>query len=203
VFEGQPVRRRDFITLVGGAAAGWPLAARAQQPAIPLIGFLSGGEERAFAPNVAGFIRGLKDIGYVEGQNVAIEYRWAEGDYDRLPTMANELAHRPAAVLVASGGTTVARAAKAATGTIPIVFATADDPVVNGLVASLNRPGENITGVALLSNELAAKRFGLVRELIPQAKSIALLVNTDNPESRTIVKGTEAAANSTGTKLIV
>jgi putative tryptophan/tyrosine transport system substrate-binding protein len=203
VFEGQPVRRRDFITLVGGAAAGWPLAARAQQPAIPLIGFLSGGEERAFAPNVAGFIRGLKDIGYVEGQNVAIEYRWAEGDYDRLPTMANELAHRPAAVLVASGGTTVVRAAKAATGTIPIVFATADDPVVNGLVASLNRPGENITGVALLSNELAAKRFGLVRELIPQAKSIALLVNTDNPESRTIVKGTEAAANSTGTKLIV
>jgi putative ABC transport system substrate-binding protein len=110
-------------------------------------------------PNVAGFIRGLKDIGFVEGQNVAIEYRWAEGDYDRLPTMANELAHRPIVVLVASGGTAVARAAKAATGTatgaIPIVFATADDPVANGLVASLNRPGENITGVALLSNELA------------------------------------------------
>jgi putative tryptophan/tyrosine transport system substrate-binding protein len=201
------MRRREFICLISGGAAAWPLAARAQQSAMPVIGFLSSGEERGFAPNVAGFIRGLKDIGFVEGQNVAIEYRWAEGDYDRLPTMANELAHRPIVVLVASGGTAVARAAKAATGTatgaIPIVFATADDPVANGLVASLNRPGENITGVALLSNELAAKRLGLVRELIPQAKSVALLVNTENPESRTIVKVTEAAANSTRTKLIV
>jgi putative ABC transport system substrate-binding protein len=197
------MRRREFICLISGGAAAWPLAARAQQSAMPVIGFLSGGEERAFAPNVAGFIRGLKDIGFVEGQNVAIEYRWAEGDYERLPTMANELAHRPIVVLVASGGTAVARAAKAATGTIPIVFATADDPVANGLVASLNRPGENITGVALLSNELAAKRLGLVRELIPQAKSVALLVNTENPESRTIVRVTEAPANSTGTKLIV
>jgi putative tryptophan/tyrosine transport system substrate-binding protein len=168
-----------------------------------VVGFLSGGEERAFAPNVTGFIRGLRDIGYVDGQNVAIEYRWAKGDYDKLPTLANELAHRPITVLVASGGTAVARAAKAATGTIPIVFATADDPVANGLVASLNRPGENITGVALLSNELAAKRLGLVRELIPHAKSVALLVNTENPESSTIVKGTEAAAKSIGTKLIV
>jgi putative tryptophan/tyrosine transport system substrate-binding protein len=155
------MRRREFICLISGGAAAWPVAARAQQSAMPVIGFLSGGEERAFAPNVAGFIRGLKDIGFVEGQNVAIEYRWAEGDYERLPTMANELAHRPIVVLVASGGTAVARAAKAATGTIPIVFATADDPVANGLVASLNRPGENITGVALLSNELAAKRLGL------------------------------------------
>jgi putative ABC transport system substrate-binding protein len=179
------------------------LAARAQQQPMPVVGFLSGGEEQAFAPNVAGFIRGLRDIGYVDGQNVAIEYRWAKGDYDKLPTLANELAHRPITVLVASGGTVVARAAKAATGTMPIVFATADDPVANGLVASLNRPGENITGVALLSNELAAKRFGLVRELIPQAKSVALLVNTENPESSTIVKGTEAAAKSIGTKLIV
>jgi putative ABC transport system substrate-binding protein len=168
-----------------------------------VIGFLSSGEERAFAPNVAGFIRGLKDVGYVDGQNVAIEYRWANGDYDRLPTLANELAHRPITVLVASGGTAVARAAKAATGTIPIVFAAADDPVANGLVASLNRPGENITGVALLSDELAAKQLGLVRELIPQAKSVALLVNTENPESVTIVKGTEAAAKSIGIELIV
>ena len=173
------MRRREFIALLGGVAGNWPLASRAQQPAMPVIGFLSGGEERAFAPNVAGFIHGLKDIRFVEGQNVAIEYRWAEGDYERLPTMANELAHRPIAVLVASGGTTVARAAKAATETIPIVFATADDPVANGLVVSLNRPGENITGVALLSNELAAKRLRLVRELIPQAKSVALLVNTE------------------------
>ena len=197
------MRRREFITLLGAAATAWPLAARAQQQPMPVVGFLSGGEERAFAPNVAGFIRGLRDIGYVDGQNVAIEYRWAKGDYDKLPTLANELAHRPITVLVASGGTVVARAAKAATGTMPIVFATADDPVANGLVASLNRPGENITGVALLSNELAAKRLGLVRELIPQAKSVALLVNTENPESSTIVKGTEAAAKSIGTKLIV
>ena len=197
------MRRREFITLLGAAATAWPLAARAQQQPMPVVGFLSGGEERAFAPNVAGFIRGLRDIGYVGGQNVAIEYRWAKGDYDKLPTLANELAHRPITVLVASGGTVVARAAKAATGTIPIVFATADDPVASGLVASLNRPGENITGVALLSNELAAKRLGLVRELIPQAKSVALLVNTENPESSTIVKGTEAAAKSIGTKLIV
>jgi putative tryptophan/tyrosine transport system substrate-binding protein len=173
------MKRREFIAIAGGAAA-WSFVAHAEQP---LIGFLSGGEERAFAPNVAGFILGLKDKGLVEGQNVAIEYRWAEGDYERLPTMANELAHRPIVVLVASGGTAVARAAKAATGTIPIVFATADDPVANGLVASLNRPGENITGVALLSNELAAKRLGLVRELIPQAKTVALLVNTENPAS--------------------
>jgi putative tryptophan/tyrosine transport system substrate-binding protein len=143
------MRRRDFIALIGNAAATWPLAARAQQQPMPVVGFLSGGEERAFAPNVAGFIRGLRDIGYVDGQNVAIEYRWAKGDYDKLPTLANELAHRPITVLVATGGTVVARAAKAATGTIPIVFATADDPVANGLVASLNRPGENITGVAL------------------------------------------------------
>jgi putative ABC transport system substrate-binding protein len=197
------MRRREFITFLGAAATAWPLAARAQQQPMPVVGFFSSGEERAFAPNVAGFIRGLRDIGYVGGQNVAIEYRWAKGDYDKLPTLANELAHRPITVLVASGGTVVARATKAATGTIPIVFATADDPVANGLVASLNRPGENITGVALLSNELAAKRLGLVRELIPQAKSVALLVNTENPESSTIVKVTEAAAKSIGTKLIV
>jgi putative ABC transport system substrate-binding protein len=196
------MRRREFVTLVGGVVA-LPLSVSAQQPTIPVIGFLSSGEERAFAPNVAGFIRGLKDVGYVDGQNVAIEYRWANGDYDRLPTLANELAHRPITVLVASGGTAVARAAKAATGTIPIVFAAADDPVANGLVASLNRPGENITGVALLSDELAAKQLGLVRELIPQAKSVALLVNTENPENRTIVKGTEAAAKSIGSELIV
>src|SRR5437588_12232107 len=120
------MRRREFITFLGAAATAWPLAARAQQQPMPVVGFLSGGEERAFAPNVAGFIRGLRDIGYVGGQNVAIEYRWAKGDYDKLPTLANELAHRPITVLVASGGTVVARATKAATGTIPIVFATAD-----------------------------------------------------------------------------
>ena len=153
------MKRRQFIGLVGGMAALWPVIGRAQQSAVPTIGFLSSGAEHAFAPNVAGFIRGLQELGYSPGQNVAISYRWADGQYDRLPAMAAELAGLRIAVLVASGGTAVARAAKAATATIPIIFATADDPVANGIVASLNRPGEKITGVALLSTELVAKRL--------------------------------------------
>ena len=131
------MKRREFITLFGSAAASWPLVVRAQQAATPVIGFLSSGAEQAFAPLVAGFIRGLKETGFTERQNVFIEYRWAEGDYGRLPEMANELARRPVTVLVASGGTVAARAAKEATSTIPIVFSTADDPVANGLIASL------------------------------------------------------------------
>jgi putative ABC transport system substrate-binding protein len=197
------MRRREFITVVGSAVAGWPLAARAQQPAVPVIGFLSSGGERAFAPMVAGFVRGLKESGFTESQNVVIEYRWAEGEYGRLPTMANELVRRPVSVLMASGGTVAARAAKEATTTIPIVFSTADDPVTNGLVASLNRPGANITGVAFLSTELAGKRLGLVHELIPQAKSVALLVNAGNSESRTIINDTQDAASSMGIKLVL
>jgi putative ABC transport system substrate-binding protein len=197
------MRRRDFISVLCGTAATWPLAARAQQPGMPVIGFLSSGSERAFAPNVAGFVRGLNETGYVGGQNVAIEFRWAEGQYDRLSKMANELVLRPVTVLAASGGTLAVRAAKAATATIPIVFATADDPVATGLVASLNRPGGNLTGVALLSTELVAKRLGLVRELIPQTKSIALLVNADSPESETIAKDVHEAANTIGAKILV
>ena len=153
------MRRRDFITLLCGAAVASPLAARAQQPAMPVVGFLSSGAEQAFAPNVAGFLRRLRETGYIQGQNVAIEYRWADSHYDRLSAMATELVRQRVAVLVASGGTAVARAAKGATRTIPIVFSTADDPVANGIVGSMNRPGENITGVALLSTELAGK-FG-------------------------------------------
>jgi ABC-type uncharacterized transport system substrate-binding protein len=168
----------------------------------PVIGFLSSGAERAFAPMVAGFIQGLKETGFTEGHNVLIEYRWADGDYARLPEMANELARRPVKVLVASGGTVAARAAKEATGTIPIVFSAADDPIANGLVASLNRPGANITGVAFLSAELAGKRLGLVRELIPQAKLVALLVNAGNPESRTIIKDSQEAASSIGIRIV-
>jgi putative ABC transport system substrate-binding protein len=169
---------------------------------MPVIGFLSSGSEQAFAPNVAGFLRGLQETGYIQGQDVAIEYRWANSQYDRLPAMANELVRRRVAVLVASGGTAVARAAKEATRTIPIVFSTADDPVANRLVGSLNRPGENITGVALLSTELAAKRLGLLRELIPQAKTVALLINADNPESATIAKDAQEAANAIGVKVL-
>lgn len=197
------MRRRQFIILVGGAAAAaWPLAARAQQSTTPVVGFLSSGADRAFAPMVAGFIRGLNEAGFTEGQNVAVEYRWAEGEYDRLPAMANELVRRPVNVLVASGGTVAARAAKAATSTIPIVFSTADDPVDNGLVASLNRPGGNITGVAFLSTELGGKRLGLAREMVPQVKSVALLVNAGNPESRTIIKESQEAASSVGITIV-
>jgi len=195
------MRRREFITL-GGAVVAWPLSARAQQP-VPVIGFLSSGGKRAFAPMVAGFVRGLRESGFTEGQNVLIEYRWAEGEYGRLPEMANELARRPVTVLMASGGTVAARAAKEATSTIPIVFSTADDPIANGLVASMNRPGANITGVAFLSTELAGKRLGLVRELVPQPKSVALLVNAGNSESGTIVKDTQNAASSMGIRLVL
>ena len=196
------MRRREFVKFVGGAVAAWPITAHAEQP-VPTIGFLSSGSERAFAPNVAGFVRGLQEIGYSPGQNFAITYRWADGQYDRLPDMAAELAQLHVAVLVASGGTAVARAAKAATATTPIIFATADDPVANDLVASLNRPGENITGVALLSTELVAKRLGLLRELMPQAKSIALLVNADNPESVTVNRDALKAAEASGVKVLI
>jgi ABC-type uncharacterized transport system substrate-binding protein len=197
------MRRRDFIALFGCVTAiAWTKSARTQA-GIPLIGFLSSGTEQAFAPNVAGFISGLKETGYIVGQNVAVEYRWAESQYERLSTMANELARRPIAVLVASGGTAVVRAAQGATRKIPIVFATADDPVANGLVSSLNHPGENITGVALLSTELSAKRIGLVRELVPQTKTIALLANRDNPENVHDVRDAQDAANSVGVKVLV
>jgi putative tryptophan/tyrosine transport system substrate-binding protein len=197
------MRRRDFIALLGCVTTiAWTKSARTQ-PGIPLIGFLSSGTEQAFAPNVAGFISGLKETGYIVGQNVAVEYRWAESQYERLSTMANELARRPIAVLVASGGTAVVRAAQGATRKIPIVFTTADDPVANGLVPSLNHPGENITGVALLSTELSAKRIGLVRELVPQTKTIALLANRDNPENAHDTKDAQDAANSIGVKVLV
>jgi putative tryptophan/tyrosine transport system substrate-binding protein len=197
------MRRRDFIALFGCVTTiAWTKSARTQ-PGIPLIGFLSSGTEQAFAPNVAGFISGLKETGYIIGQNVAVEYRWAESQYERLSTMANELARRPIALLVASGGTAVVRAAQGATRKIPIVFATADDPVANGLVSSLNHPGENITGVALLSTELSAKRIGLVRELVPQTKTIALLANRDNPENVHDIRDAQDAANSVGVKVLV
>jgi putative tryptophan/tyrosine transport system substrate-binding protein len=197
------MRRRDFIALFGCVTTvAWTKSARTQA-GIPLIGFLSSGTEQAFAPNVAGFISGLKETGYIVGQNVAVEYRWAESQYERLSTMANELARRPIAVLVASGGTAVVRAAQGATRKIPIVFATADDPVANGLVSSLNHPGENITGVALLSTELSAKRIGLVRELVPQTKTIALLANRDNPENVHDVRDAQDAANSVGVNVLV
>src|SRR5580704_8847046 len=169
------MRRREFTAGLGASLAA-PLAARAQQPLVPVIGFLNSGSPGPFAKMLAAFHQGLKDGGYVEGQNVVIEYRWAEGHYDRLSTLAADLVRRRVAVIAATGGTPSARAAKAATTTIPIVFVAAD-PVRDGLVASLNRPGGNVTGVSVFSAELAPKRLQLLRELVPKAGKIAALTN--------------------------
>jgi putative tryptophan/tyrosine transport system substrate-binding protein len=197
------MRRRECIILLGGAAAAWPLAARAQQPAIPVIGFLHGQSARTFAAMVAAFHRGLNEAGYVEGRNIAVEYRWAEGQPDRLPALAAELVQRHVAVIVATGGNNPAIAAKAATDTIPIVFTSNDDPRKYGLVASLNRPGGNVTGVSWFSAELGPKRLALLHELVPGAMMVALLVNPNNAESARQPAELHEAARAIGLRLAV
>jgi ABC-type uncharacterized transport system substrate-binding protein len=197
------IRRRELVVTLGSAAA-WPFAARAQQqPAMPAIGFLSGASPQSYAHVVAAFRRGLKEVGYVEGQNVAIEYRWAEGQYDRLPVLAAELVSRQVAVL-ATTGTPSAFAAKAATATIPIVFEIGFDPVTVGLVAGLNRPGGNLTGVTNLGVEVGAKQLELLHELVPTATTIALLVNpTNRTLAEALLQDVQQAAGKLGLQLHV
>ena len=174
------MKRREFITLLGGAATAWPIAARAQQPGMPIVGFLGAVSPGGFSERIRGFHRGLKDTGYVEGENVAIEYRWAENQLDRLPDLAANMARKGVAVIAAHGGTAPVIAAKAATATIPIVFTIPEDPVKLGLVESLSRPGGNLTGVNLVIGELMPKRLGLLRELVPAMNRVAVLVNPAN-----------------------
>src|SRR5580698_3731117 len=194
------IGRRQFISTLGGAAVAWPLAARAQQPALPVVGFLHSGSAEPYAHQVAAFKGGLNETGYVEGQNVAIEYRWAEGQIDRLPALAAELVQRQVAVIVTSGGDVSAQAAKAATSSIPIVSTIGGDPVKSGLVASFNRPGGNLTGATLFAYS-AAKRLELLHELIPKAVTIVALFDSDDPVIVLDRESLQAASKTLGLQL--
>jgi len=197
------MRRREFINAIAGLAVGWPLTARAQQSAMPVIGFVNVASAKGHAPHLSAFLKGLSEAGYVDSRNVAIEYRWAEGRADRLPAMVADLVHRQAAVIAATS-TPAALAAKAATTTIPIVFTTSSDPVQLKLVTSLSKPGGNVTGVTQTNVEMAPKRLQLLRELVPTARVMGLLVNPDNPAlAETITKEVRAAARTLGLELHV
>ena len=197
------MKRRELITLMGGAVVGWPLAARAQQPAMPVVGFLNSGSPAERAPFIAAFRQGLKETGYVEGQTAAIEYRFAEARYDRLPSLASDLVRRQVAVIAATGDTASPLAAKGATTTIPIVFVVGSDPVKEGLVASFNRPGGNITGVSIISSALVSKQFELLHELVPQAAVVGILVNPSNPNVGVELADLHSAAQTMGVQVAV
>src|SRR5262245_36498887 len=196
------MKRREFITLLGGAAVAWPLAARAQQPAVPVIGFLSSRSPGESAPVVTGFRQGLKEAGYAKGRNVHMAFRWAEGRYDRLPALTDELVDIQVAVILAAGGTQTGIAAKAGTSTIPIVNV-GSDPDRVGLVASLNRPGGNVTGISLLSWPLTPKRLELLRELVPRATIVGVLVNPNAANGELESKEIQAAARAIGQQIHV
>jgi putative ABC transport system substrate-binding protein len=195
-------QRREFISLLGGAST-WPFAAHSQQPAMPVVGFLSVASAERYADRLHAFRKGLSETGYTEGRNVMIEYRWAESEYDRLPALATDLVRRQVAVITTGGGVVTARAAKTATATIPIVFQMGTDPVASGLVASLNRPGGNVTGIASLGVELGPKRLELLREVVPTATLVAALVNPANPNSEALTRDMLSAAHTLGLKLHV
>ena len=196
------MRRRDFIQGIVGSAAAWPLVAHAQQPALPVIGFLHSTSAGPNVGTVSAFREGLKQAGYVDGQNIAIEFRWADGHYDRLPALAMDLVRERVAVIAALGGQASALAAKAATSTIPVVFDTGEDPVKIGLVASFSKPGGNVTGINILTNEIEAKRLGLLHELIPTALTIAVIGHPDTPANNDVVlEDLQTAASALGLKL--
>jgi putative tryptophan/tyrosine transport system substrate-binding protein len=197
------MRRREFIALIGGAMVASPLPVRAQQQSMPVIGYLSARSPADSAYLVAAFRRGLGEHGFVEGRNVSIEYQWALGQYDRLPAMAAEFVRREVTVLAATGGEPAALAAKAATSTIPTVFAIGDDPVKQGLVASYNRPGGNVTGVTAFGNTLESKRFGLLRELVPRAVTIGVLLNPKFPRAESQLSGVQETARANSVQIHV
>jgi len=197
------MKRREFISLLAGATAAWPLAARAQQQPMPVVGYLNGASSAQFTHLLAAFRKGLSEIGFVEGRNFAIEYRYAEGQYDRLPGLAADLISQRVAVIVATAGTPTIRAAKAATSIIPIVFVIGSDPVMFGIVDSLNRPGGNITGITLIASETVAKRLELLLELVPTAARIGVLANVNNPITKPQLTELQAAVHALGREIRV